>query len=248
MTQQDNAEFSRYLQEKGARDERLKVQLAEPPAPPRSLLNRRNILTLAAGTAVVGEAVTLGYPLVTGQSTASPGVGGAVSAQAQRHPIERELINPQADIGGRGFGDWVMLMPTKIGAAPTRWTSIRPGARLDLVLELRRLQSDLASPVRVPERRPDKGFELSTAPRAARTPDLWHPDEHRDPGPSFNIYRVRYDGAQMELMENVAETTGLGLGVHVTVNPRTPILLRHRRPERHRRRVRPAHRRRSSRR
>jgi hypothetical protein len=55
VTQQDNTEFSQYLQEKSARDERLKVQWAEPPARPRSLLNRRNILTLAAGTAVVGR-------------------------------------------------------------------------------------------------------------------------------------------------------------------------------------------------
>ena len=35
-----------------------------------------------------------------------------------------------------------------------------------------------------------------------------------------NIYRVRYDGTQMQLIENVSETTGLGLGVHVTVNPK----------------------------
>ncbi len=35
-----------------------------------------------------------------------------------------------------------------------------------------------------------------------------------------NIYRVRYDGTQMQMIENVSETTGLGLGVHVTVNPK----------------------------
>ena len=35
-----------------------------------------------------------------------------------------------------------------------------------------------------------------------------------------NIYRVRYDGTQMQMVENVSETTGLGLGVHVTVNPK----------------------------
>jgi hypothetical protein len=31
-----------------------------------------------------------------------------------------------------------------------------------------------------------------------------------EPAPGFNIYRVRYDGEQMELIENVSETTGLG--------------------------------------
>ncbi len=40
-------------------------------------------------------------------------------------------------------------------------------------------------------------------------------------GQGNQLYRVRYDGksGQMELMENVAETTGIGLGVHTTVYP-----------------------------
>jgi len=38
--------------------------------------------------------------------------------------------------------------------------------------------------------------------------------------PGTNIYRVRFDGTQMQLVENVSETTGLGLGVHVTINPK----------------------------
>lgn len=46
------------------------------------------------------------------------------------------------------------------------------------------------------------------------------PTKITKPEPGFNIYRVRYDGSQMELMENVSETTGLGLGVHVTINPK----------------------------
>ena len=41
-----------------------------------------------------------------------------------------------------------------------------------------------------------------------------------EPAAGTNIYRVRYDGTQMQLIENVSESTGLGLGVHVTVNPR----------------------------
>jgi len=47
------------------------------------------------------------------------------------------------------------------------------------------------------------------------------PTNIETPAEGFNIYRVRYDGAQMEVMENVAETTGLGLGVHVCIDPRT---------------------------
>ncbi len=41
----------------------------------------------------------------------------------------------------------------------------------------------------------------------------------KDPAPGFNIWRCKYDGTKMEILEDVAETTGLGLGVHVTVAP-----------------------------
>lgn len=41
----------------------------------------------------------------------------------------------------------------------------------------------------------------------------------KDPYEGFNIWRVQYDGTKMNIMEDVAETTGLGLGVHVTVAP-----------------------------
>src|SRR3954453_6134884 len=72
VAQQDHEVFSEYLQEKIAREQWQKVQLAEPPpkAPTKAptKVNRRSLLTWAAGTAVVGEAVTLGYPMVTGQS------------------------------------------------------------------------------------------------------------------------------------------------------------------------------------
>src|SRR5438128_2653629 len=114
VARQDNAQFADYLAEKGAREQRQKPA-ARQWAP--SKLNRRNILTWAAGTAAVGEAVVLGYPMVTGQNISDRGLrsGAAVSTEPQRHPIDRELINPQADIGGRKFGNWVLLMPTKLG-------------------------------------------------------------------------------------------------------------------------------------
>jgi hypothetical protein len=38
-------------------------------------------------------------------------------------------------------------------------------------------------------------------------------------GQGNNIYRVQFDGQQMNLMENIAETTGIGLGVHTTIYP-----------------------------
>lgn len=42
------------------------------------------------------------------------------------------------------------------------------------------------------------------------------PTKVKNPGEGFHIYRVKYDGTKLNLVEDVAETTGLGLGVHVT--------------------------------
>jgi hypothetical protein len=35
-----------------------------------------------------------------------------------------------------------------------------------------------------------------------------------------NIYRLRYDGNTLMIAENVSDSTGLGLGVHTTINPK----------------------------
>src|SRR5262249_5750500 len=118
----DNEDFSDYLRQKATRDQQQAPQAAAAPqtAPaPQSAprkLNRRSLLTWAAGTAVVGEAVTLGYPMPTGPSIPAHGAKHAADTytEPQRHPIDRELVNPQADVGGRRFGDWVLLMPTKM--------------------------------------------------------------------------------------------------------------------------------------
>src|SRR5262249_10078829 len=146
VAQQDNEDFSDYLREKATRNQQQAPQAApapqtaaapqaaparQPAAAPQAApapqtaaapqtaprkLNRRSLLTWAAGTAVVGEAVTLGYPMLTGQSILDHGArhAGATYTEPQRQPIARELVNPQADVGGRRFGDWVLLMPTKM--------------------------------------------------------------------------------------------------------------------------------------
>ena len=111
--EQDHAEFAEYLREKTERDR----QTASPPAAKTKVkVNRRNLLKVVAGTAVVGEAAALGYSVVKDRIPAH-GLqhAGPAYTEAQRHNIERELINPRADIGGRGFGKWVLLMPTKMG-------------------------------------------------------------------------------------------------------------------------------------
>jgi hypothetical protein len=38
-------------------------------------------------------------------------------------------------------------------------------------------------------------------------------------GQGNQIYRVGFDGQQMNLLENIAETTGIGVGVHTVIFP-----------------------------
>src|SRR5215472_17607917 len=118
VTQQDYEEFLQYQQEKARQNEagqaRRPVADAAEPTPPK--VNRRSFLTVVAGSAAVGEAAALAYA-VKNQDVPAHGLrhAGDTYTEAQRHNIERELINPRADIGGRGFGNWVLLMPTKMG-------------------------------------------------------------------------------------------------------------------------------------
>ena len=104
VAQQDNERFSEYLREKAARDEAKTAQpppTAQPAArqrPGSSKFNRRSVLTWAAGTAVVGEAVTLGYPMLSGQGV--PDQGAATPA--------RLIPNPNAI---RSTANWSIRRP-----------------------------------------------------------------------------------------------------------------------------------------
>ncbi|HEX2352542.1 MAG TPA: hypothetical protein VHJ16_07160, partial [Xanthobacteraceae bacterium] len=231
VAQQDNEAFSDYLRKKAARDEQETAQAAAAPqaasvserAPKK--LNRRSLLTWAAGTAVVGEAVTLGYPMLTGQNIPDHGArhAGATHTEPQRHPIDRELVNPQADVGGRRFGDWVLLMPTKMGGG-TYAVNLNTGRALAWVSywnygDYNPISHHLCA---FPSADPAKGFEWINSTQGGKNSLIYGIPTHVEtPDEGFNIYRVRYDGAQMEVMENVAETTGLGLGVHVNIDPKT---------------------------
>jgi thiocyanate desulfurase len=220
VTQQDHADFCEYLQKKIAREERQKARPLDTP-PPR--FNRRSLLTWGAGGVVVGEAAVLGYPLVTAQNAPGQGAGSAVSTEPQRHLIERELINPQADVGGRRFGNWVLLMPTKLGGG-TYAVNLNTGRALAWISywnygDYNPISHHLCA---FPSADPAKGFEWINSTQGGKNSLIYGiPTNVEAPPEGFNIYRVRYDGAQMEVMENVAETTGLGLGVHVTIDPKT---------------------------
>lgn len=71
-----------------------------------------------------------------------------------------------------------------------------------------------------PSEDPYAGFEFVNSTQGGKNLYVYGlPTKVKDPGPGFNIYRVRFDGQQMNLVENISETTGLGLGVHVTIAP-----------------------------
>ena len=67
---------------------------------------------------------------------------------------------------------------------------------------------------------PYKGFEfINTTQGGKNNVHVWYPHACKGTWRGFRIYRVKFDGRTMTLVEDVAETTGLGLGVHVTITP-----------------------------
>ena len=196
-----------------------------PPAPEQpSKFNRRNLLKVVAGTAVAGEAAAATYSWVTSGSVSDQGArhAGARYAEAQRQNIERTLIDSKSDVGGRGLGKWIALLPTKLG-----------GGTYALDLNTNRVLSSIwywtygdYNPIShhlcaFPSADPYHSFEFINSTQGGKNCLIYGINTRMEaPEPGFNIYRVRYDGAQMELIENVSETTGLGLGVHVTINPK----------------------------
>ena len=226
VTQQDYEEFLRYKEEKARQAETAQAQrpVAEEAATKPTKFNRRIFLTVVAGTAAVGEAAALEYT-VKNQDIPAHGArhAGDTYTEAQSHNIERELINPRADIGGRGFGNWVLLMPTKMGGG-TYAVDLGTGRALAWISywpygDFNPISHHLCA---FPSADPRGGFEWVNSTQGGKNSLIYGiPTDIETPGEGFRIYRVRYDGAQMEVLENVAETTGLGLGVHVTVDPKT---------------------------
>lgn len=230
----DHEEFQDYLREKQARARAARELLPPPrpaeeaPQPPR--LTRRGIFKAAAATAIIGETAVLGYNAVQAGALDALGLGGgqngapagAVVAQAQAAPITRELVDSKSSFDGKNIGKWVALLPTKLG-----------GGAYALDLNTNRVLASIwywnygdFNPIShhlcaFPSADPYNSFEFVNSTQGGKNALIFGiPTNITDPAPGFNIYRVRYDGAQMQLMENVSEATGLGLGVHVTINPK----------------------------
>lgn len=219
----DREEFQTYLVAKEEADAKKKAATPAVVEKKRGF-SRRTIIGAAAGTAVVAEAGVLGYNMLGGGSVSNHGAqhGGSNYTEAQRHNIMREVVDTRADVRGQSLGNWVALLPTKMG-----------GGTYAIDLNSNRVMASIwywnygdYAPIShhlcaFPSADPHHGFEFVNSTQGGKNSLIYGiPTNINEPHEGTNIYRVRYDGTQMQLIENVSETTGLGLGVHVTVNPK----------------------------
>ena len=227
VAEKDHAEFQDYLrlkEEENTRQKGMLVPAAAVEEKRRNRMSRRTILSVAAGTAGVAEAAVLGYNALGSGSVPDHGAqhAGANYTEAQRHNITRELVDTAADVRGQGLGNWIALFPTKMG-----------GGTYAMDLNSNRVVGSIwywnygdFNPIShhlcaFPSADPIHGFEFVNSTQGGKNSLIYGiPTSITEPQGGTNIYRVRFDGTQMQLVENVSETTGLGLGVHVTVNPK----------------------------
>ena len=200
----------------------------------------------AVGTAVVAEAGVLGYNALSGGSVSDHGVrhAGANYTEAQRHNIVREVVDSRADFRGQSLGNWVALLPTKMGGG-TYAIDLNSNRVLGSIWywnygDYNPISHHLCA---FPSADPLHGFEFVNSTQGGQNSLIYGMPTAvtaKTVPEGTNIYRVRYDGTQMQLMENVSETTG--------PRPRRAchgqsegcaVLFRDRRPEGHRRLLRP---------
>ena len=225
VEEKDHAEFQTYLAEKKEADSRKAKAGAPAAAPPKSRgMSRRTMLSVAVGTAGVAEAAVLGYNTLGGGSVSDHGVHHAGADYTETQHVVREVVDSKADVRGQSLGNWVALLPTKLG-----------GGTYAIDLNSNRVLASIwywnygdYSPIShhlcaFPSADPYHGFEFVNSTQGGQNSLIYGMPTRvtaETAPPGTNIYRVRFDGTQMQLIENVSETTGLGLGVHVTVNPK----------------------------
>ena len=119
------------------------------------------------------------------------------------------------------LGDWIFVAPTKFGGGAYA-LDLGTGKTLAWISywnygDRTPISHHVAA---FPSRDPYKGFEFINTLQGGKNLFIYGiPTKVKDPGEEFKIYRIKYDGTKMNLVEDISETTGLGLGVHVTVAP-----------------------------
>ncbi len=125
------------------------------------------------------------------------------------------------------FGDYLYLTPQKLGGG-THVVDFKHGITLASISywnygDSCPISHHLSA---YPSSNPRKGFEFVNSTQGGKNVTMYSiPTEIEERGlldtwgQGNHIYRVEFDGTKMELKEDIAKTTGIGLGVHITIFP-----------------------------
>jgi hypothetical protein len=176
-------------------------------------MTRRELLKLA-GAGLTGAAVAKGLEHFGAWPT---------MAQTPARVVDAGKLNE----AHQHLGKWIYLAPQKLGGG-THAVDLSTAKTLAWISywnygDTCPISHHLAA---YPSDDPYKGFEFVNSTQGGdnvliygiptRIKQMGILDRY---GQGNHIYRVRFDGQQMELVEDVAESTGIGLGVHTTIFP-----------------------------
>ncbi|MBY0550572.1 MAG: hypothetical protein K2W95_25055 [Candidatus Obscuribacterales bacterium] len=143
-------------------------------------------------------------------------------------PMKTELVNAEKyKQSFHPLGKYLYLTPQKLGGG-THVVDLDSGKTLSWISywnygDSCPISHHLAA---YPSPNPYKGFEFVNSTQGGDNVMIYGiptPIKERGLlekwGQGNHIYRVHFDGQQMNLVEDVSETTGIGLGVHITVLP-----------------------------
>jgi thiocyanate desulfurase len=177
------------------------------------LIHRRRLLQLTGGS------------LAGAGAYAGLGLAGMWQDQAiQRSRCDHGRLY---DVHQELFGKWILLSPQKLGGG-THAVDLATNRTLAWISywnygDTCPISHHVAA---YPSDDPYKGFEFVNSTQGGENVLIYGiPTRIRQmgllerTGQGNHIYRVRYDGAQMELVEDIADSTGIGLGVHTVIYP-----------------------------
>ena len=200
--------------------------------------NRRDVMMLGGGIA----AALVGKKLLDAQSTSGSPSGGLLEAmkkatgggQSSHSTVDvgaergSTTTTGASQIGLGILGDYIYLTPTKLGGG-AHAQDLQSGKTLAWIEywnygDSCPISHHLAA---YPSSDPRKGFEFVNSTQGGDNVLIYGlPTEIKshgllDPiwGQGNRLYRVHYDGQQMNLVEDISETTGMGLGVHCVIYP-----------------------------
>jgi len=189
------------------------------PLSERGVFDRRKLLTTAAAS-FFGTALGSRASAAEGLFSRLMGKGNAIIPTASA--AESDALRLAT------LGDYVWLTPTKLGGG-AQAQDLASGKTMAWIEYWNYGDScPIAHHLSAfPSADPRKGFEFLNSTQGAQNVLIYGiPTQIRehgmlDPlwGQGNQIYRVGFDGQQMNLLENIAETTGIGLGVHTVIFP-----------------------------